>query len=269
MVGHGDQSTSLTPVVTIPNGPFFNSIQGVLGDLYENERNRGEPKEPGSRVPGVTFPSTGPRLVLHAVRLKGFAEPAVVAQATGLDPVVVDEQLRRLADEGLVYRRDGRVAGWALTTAGREAHRQLAADELAAAGGADDVDSAYRRFLALNGPFLAVATAWQVRDDAVAPVANDHTDADYDAGVVTRLAAIHDEIGPVLADLAGCLARFGGYAPRLGHALDRVRAGEPEWFARPLIDSYHSIWFELHEDLLATLGRQRAAEHAQPEVPAG
>jgi hypothetical protein len=27
-----------------------------------------------------------------------------------------------------------------------------------------------------------------------------------------------------------------------------------------MIDSYHTVWFELHEDLLATLGRQRSQE---------
>jgi hypothetical protein len=27
-----------------------------------------------------------------------------------------------------------------------------------------------------------------------------------------------------------------------------------------MIESYHTVWFELHEDLLATLGIQRAGE---------
>ena len=29
---------------------------------------------------------------------------------------------------------------------------------------------------------------------------------------------------------------------------------------KPMIDSYHSVWFELHEDLLATLGIERGSE---------
>ncbi len=36
--------------------------------------------------------------------------------------------------------------------------------------------------------------------------------------------------------------------------------GERDWFTKPTIDSYHSVWFELHEDLLATLGLERAKE---------
>jgi hypothetical protein len=39
-----------------------------------------------------------------------------------------------------------------------------------------------------------------------------------------------------------------------------VRAGEGDWFTSPLVDSYHTVWFELHEDLLATLGLERAEE---------
>jgi hypothetical protein len=29
-----------------------------------------------------------------------------------------------------------------------------------------------------------------------------------------------------------------------------------------MIESYHTVWFELHENLLATLGIQRSKEHA-------
>jgi hypothetical protein len=32
------------------------------------------------------------------------------------------------------------------------------------------------------------------------------------------------------------------------------------------MDSYHTVWFELHEDLLATLGLERGAG-APPEGP--
>jgi hypothetical protein len=28
-----------------------------------------------------------------------------------------------------------------------------------------------------------------------------------------------------------------------------------------MIPSFHTVWFELHEDLLATLGLDRSAEH--------
>jgi hypothetical protein len=89
---------------------------------------------------------------------------------------------------------------------------------------------------------------------------NDHTDPVYDAEVVSRLSAVDERIRPVLADLEAALARFERYPERLGNALRRVQLGEAEWFTKPLLDSYHTVWFELHEDLLATLGLQRGAE---------
>jgi hypothetical protein len=63
--------------------------------------------------------------------------------------------------------------------------------------------------------------------------------------------------------LAERLARFDGYGRRFRDALGRVQAGEVEWFTRPMMDSYHTGWFELHEDLLATLGIERAKEGEQ------
>ena len=42
-----------------------------------------------------------------------------------------------------------------------------------------------------------------------------------------------------------------------------VEAGDHQWFTRPLIDSYHTVWFELHEDLLSTLGKERASEESK------
>lgn len=67
---------------------------------------------------------------------------------------------------------------------------------------------------------------------------------------------------PVTRSLAGSLWRFRGYAERLDAAHQRVRAGDHEWITAPSIDSYHTVWFELHEDLLATLGRDRSQERA-------
>ena len=39
------------------------------------------------------------------------------------------------------------------------------------------------------------------------------------------------------------------------------------WLARPIIDSYHTVWFELHEELILVSGLTREGEaragHAQ------
>lgn len=161
-----------------------------------------------------------------------------------------------LAAEGLAARRDGRVAGWMLTKDGREAHAAAVTDELAASGAGPAIEEAYQGFLAVNPELLRVCTDWQLRDGAV----NDHGDAGYDTRVVKRLEEVHARAVPVLDDLAAALQRLASYEPRLSNALDRVRSGDYEWFTRPLLDSYHTVWFELHEDLLVTLGRSRGDE---------
>jgi hypothetical protein len=60
--------------------------------------------------------------------------------------------------------------------------------------------------------------------------------------------------------VAADLPRLAAYRPRLDGALARIRAGDRQWFTRPLIDSYHSVWFELHEELIGAAGLTRADE---------
>ncbi len=207
----------------------------------------------------MTVPSETRLLVLHGLRLTGFARSGDVAAVVLVSFEEVDRHLDELSDDGLVTYRDGRVTGWALTASGRAEHGRLLAEELEAAGGRDAVLAAYRGFLALNPELLRVCTAWQMKDEATL---NQHDDPDYDEGVVGQLGDVHAELLPVLEALENQFARYGGYRPRFDHAVDRVRAGEHDWFAKPMIDSYHTVWFQLHEDLLNTLGIERSKEAA-------
>jgi hypothetical protein len=195
-------------------------------------------------------------LVLHGLRLKHVAEPDVVAEVFGLDTEDVATELKGAEEDGLVQRRDGQLSGWRLLPPGRVEHDRLLVEELEASGGREAVDAAYRRFLVVNPELLSVCTAWQLRDGVV----NDHLDADYDAEVIDRLGQLHEQAAPIVAELASVLGRFGGYPGRLTRAVEHVLSGATEWFTRPLLDSYHTVWFELHEDLLTTLGLERGAE---------
>ena len=89
---------------------------------------------------------------------------------------------------------------------------------------------------------------------------NDHRDPTYDWAVVDRLTAIDDRVGPILRTTARSVIRFGSYRPRLRYARERINDGEHEWLTSPRIDSYHTVWMQLHEDLLLALGRDRASE---------
>jgi hypothetical protein len=204
-------------------------------------------------------------LALLGLRLTGFADPARIATAAGLPSEQVDGQLDDLATGRLARYRDNRslgvASGWSLTPAGRAELDELLRLELDDAGCRDAVEDAYRRFLALNRPLLDAVTAWQVRDGQV----NDHADPAYDEAILDELGRINAMIEPVLADVAACLDRFGRYQGRLAAALERASRGERAFVDAPLADSFHSVWFELHEDLLVTLGLERASE--TPAVP--
>lgn len=200
-------------------------------------------------------------LVLHALRLKGFAGTPAVAETAGVDEADAAKVLDGAKADGLVIYREGRISGWSLTPAGRQKHAELLEAELAAAAYRDVVHGAYKRFLEINGELLGVCTDWQMRPGPDGqPVLNDHSDADYDKQVIARLRQIDDDVQPVCANLAGSAERFAGYGPRLAAAVEKVEAGDIDWFTKPMIDSYHTIWFELHEDLLCTLGIERSKE---------
>jgi hypothetical protein len=200
-------------------------------------------------------------LALHGLRLKGFAEATTVAELVGLDVVTVETELSKASNHEWAMFRDGRRTGWALKPAGRSENERLLAAELDEVGCRPIVQSAYERFLALNGTMLAVCTRWQVVD-ADSQTLNDHSDAAYDSAVIAELEVLDDQVQPICAELSEQLDRFSVYAPRFTTALEKLRLGELDWFTKPIMESYHTVWFELHEDLLATLGIDRASEKA-------
>ncbi|MGF1664525.1 MAG: hypothetical protein ACFCVG_19035 [Kineosporiaceae bacterium] len=121
--------------------------------------------------------------------------------------------------------------------------------------------AAHDRFLPLNAVVLRAVTDWQLRPaPAGRLVPNDHADPAWDLAVLEVLDRVTPYLAPIVATLAAVLARFGGYDTRFAAALARARSGERAWVDRTDVDSCHRVWFELHEDLLATLGLDRSAE---------
>jgi pyruvate,orthophosphate dikinase len=192
------------------------------------------------------------------VRLKGFGEPDAIGAIVGLDADQVEKHLAGLLAEELVLHRDGpRLTGWGPTAAGRAEQEHLLAEELDESGSRLAIAAAYQSFLTLNAPLLEICTAWQMKDESTL---NDHADAAYDAAVIDRLGDHHRQLEPILDELEGALVRYARYRPRFEASLDQLRGGDHDWFTKPMIDSYHTVWFQLHEDLLNTLGIDRANE---------
>lgn len=201
-------------------------------------------------------------LVLHSTRVLGYATTTRIAGRLGLDPGVVEDLLLDFGVRGWVgHSTFAGSSGWSATDAGRvEGERRLAA-ELDRSGSRDTVVGVHADFLPLNRRFGEACTRWQVRPDRTDPMAlNDHTDWAWDEGVLRALASVDARLRGLVDRLAGRLQRFDGYADRYSAALAKVDAGERRWVDAPDVDSCHTVWIQLHEDLLATLGIPRGSD---------
>lgn len=198
--------------------------------------------------------------VIHGLRLRSVADAAELARLTGIDPEPLAVLLVDEADRGFVVHRSGRLSGWSLTAAGRAEGERLLGEQLQLSGGRSTVEVLYEEFLGLNPILLEICADWQtLRVDGI-EVVNTHEDLAHDREVIERLSRLHVRSMKMTGQLGAVLERFGLYGQRLSAAHERIQTGETEWLTRSTIDSYHSVWFELHEDLLATLGRRRVDE---------
>jgi pyruvate,orthophosphate dikinase len=53
--------------------------------------------------------------------------------------------------------------------------------------------------------------------------------------------------------------RLAAYVARLERAAERIAGGDHSHVAKLIADSYHTVWFELHEDLISLAGLTREA----------
>ncbi len=125
-----------------------------------------------------------------------------------------------------------------------------------------ELDTLFDGFLPINRRLRDVCSAWQSRPDGTP---NDHSDGAYDDTIRDRLDEVHSAIGPILRRMAAIEPRLAGYRPRLQEALDKFDEGESNWLASPLMDSYHTVWMHLHQELILMLGLTRADDEAREE----
>jgi hypothetical protein len=118
--------------------------------------------------------------------------------------------------------------------------------------GVPDLASAYdQRFPSLNVTFKELCSRWQ-------RLLPDDRERRWQA--VDQLERLHGRVQSMLQASDAFSERFVPYRDRLESALRRLRGGEEAYFTSPRVDSYHSVWFEWHQDLLLTLGRTREQE---------
>ncbi|MFE3190443.1 pyruvate, phosphate dikinase [Nocardia sp. NPDC059240] len=149
-------------------------------------------------------------------------------------------------------------AGFRITPEGRPRLEQLLTEERATVDAAA-MTAAYDEFCVYNADLKVIITDWQMKDAATV---NDHADAEYDASVLARLGDTHQRLRPLIGRLGGLAPRLSRYLDRLDRAVERIGEGDHTYVARPIMDSYHTVWFELHEDLIGLCGLTRAEEAA-------
>lgn len=192
--------------------------------------------------------------VLHGLYIKRYANAQAVAQITGVPPQKVSAVLDAAIAQGKVSEVSGR---YTLMPIARVAHLANCSRFFGELRGDAKFVAAYREFEEINVDLKAVITDWQTRSVAGRVLPNDHSDASYDDAVIDRLGRIHEKAERVLRALAASLPRLRSYADRLEAAFEKAESGASEWVSDVKIDSYHTVWFELHEDLLCILACQR------------
>ncbi len=194
---------------------------------------------------------------LRLIALKGMASADALTESFGLPSDAAQDALDTLVEDGLLEALNGgrmrpTDAGKAVVADLLDADRNV---------GSETCDAALTPFHPPNLALKEVVTAWQMRDVDGEQQPNDHSDSAYDEAVIDRLRKeVHGPIGPILADLTEVLPRLDRYGTRLNSALEKLGAGDQRYMAHPLLDSYHTVWFELHEELIRISGRNRKAE---------
>jgi pyruvate,orthophosphate dikinase len=188
--------------------------------------------------------------LLQVLCLKGRATHEALGAAVEADAT---SAIAELEAAGLV---ESTKLGYRATDLGRKRADELYAYEREQAGAV--IDDVYESFVPINDDIKQIVTDWQMRQVGGELTVNDHSDSRHDERVIARLRRTDAKVSTTLAPLSDALDRFDLYPRRLRRALTLVGEGDHSMLAAPLKDSYHTVWFELHEELIILSGRSRA-----------
>lgn len=190
-------------------------------------------------------------LSLDALRV---LRPIVFAGALDGPESLVTCNRAGLEDHLTALRRGGYIEDIDLlvpTDAGlAEIERWYASDR--AGLGQEERDAIVSRFRPLDLEAKRLSIAWQDAED------RDNWDARM--SVIEALADLQQNTLAFVAAHRTRVPRWVEFGDRLQTALDAVLDGQTDYVVSVRLPSYHTVWFEFHEDLLRTLERQREAE---------
>jgi len=178
---------------------------------------------------------------LHGLTLRQLADAEQLADVIGLARTEVEPALEKAVGEGAVLAARG---SYMITPAGRDLLDTAYPEVFAAIRADEAIGAAVEAFeTGVNKETLAATTDWQLEGP------NPKT--------VDRLHAITKKLTRVLAPLAAADPLMERFFDRLAGALDRVDAGENDYVSGVRVDSFHTVWFQMHEHLLRLTGRER------------
>jgi hypothetical protein len=193
--------------------------------------------------------------LLHGLAIKKHATPREIAPLIGLPEGEVAALLEQAAKNGRAIANHGK---YMLSSLAQVALHYDYSRHCAELRDTSAFVAAYEDFERINIELKTLITRWQTMDTSGTRVPNDHSDRDYDLRIIDQLGEIHERAEMLLTKLESVLPRFAYYRARLLAALENAEVGNIQWVSSPTIESYHTLWFELHEDLLRLLGRLRS-----------
>ena len=183
--------------------------------------------------------------VLRAIGLSGQAEIAAVARGTGLG---TDAALAIVsAAEGSGHVVSG-PRGYRLTPEGRARVADALAVERESLDPAVTLDL-YERFVRIDRKFKELVTEYQLSDSPSKL-----------SWAVAGMSEVHPAVQALVTPAVELVPRLDPYRDRFDAAIDHLQRGDEKYLASVLVDSYHTIWFQFHEELIGMAGRTRADE---------
>ena len=187
---------------------------------------------------------------LRTIQLKGLCSAERLASALGATDAEVaagletHQAILKTTPRGYALTPDGR--GWVL--------EQIALEAAAIETGL--LEAEWEQFIELNHSFKKLVT--EVQHSGINGAGHERW-----PWLLDEMAGLHEAFTPVVEGVGAKAPRLAAYQPRFDAAIGAIRSGDHTMIASPLKDSYHTLWFEYHEELIALTGRDRATEEAK------
>lgn len=243
LLGEGDVVTVDGTTGSVFAGDQREDAAGDIPELH-TLRDWAAAAEPASASQGTRTATLFE--VARTVQLKGLCSAELAAACL----LCTTEKVERLVLDNEAYFR-ATPRGFVLLPAGREWLTGELRTEVASVDGLT-MEQVYHDFLPLNQRFKQLVSEWQVNRD---------NGGDWKA-LVDSMVALHRDFTPLVERAAGCVPRVEPYGTRFEAALQAMCDGDTTMLAAPIKDSYHTVWFEFHEELITLTGRDRATEEA-------